>query len=150
MVDFAVEKLSDIREEVAPLLQADWDEIQHDKDKIPLKPHWDLYIQLEAMEVIRIFTARSKGKLIGYMVFVFTPSMHSEGHNLAVCDTLYVDKAHRKGFMALRFMAFCEMQILAEGKISWLQVTTTERNPIDPIMKRLGYSKTGTCFEKVI
>lgn len=149
-VKYQRERLASVKDDILPLLKQDWDEIQHDKDKIPLDPNWELYQAVEDATVLRIYTARTQeDKLVGYIVFILTPSMHSRSLTLAVCDILFLTKSRRKGMTGVRLMRFAEQEMIAEG-VRWFQITTTESHPIDPVMKRLGYRKTETRHEKVI
>ncbi len=96
-----------------------------------------------------IFTCRDDLKLVGYFVVIITPNLHCKGDTLAVADVIYLDKEYRSGLLGYKLFLFAESCIRDDG-YKTLQVTTTEMNPIDPLMLKLGYSKVETKFEKVL
>ena len=54
-----------------------------------------------------------------------------------------------KGLTGYKLFKFAE-RCLREDGIKVLHLTTTEANPIDAIMQKLGYNKIETKFEKVL
>jgi len=62
-------------------------------------------------------------------------------------DAIFLDKPYRKGFAGVRLIKFAEDCIKQDGH-STLLINTTELNPIDKLMDRLGYTKVVTSFEK--
>ena len=99
--------------------------------------------------MLRIFTVRDDTILVGYFVVLLIPSLHNKGLVQGIVDIIYLDKEYRKGFTGYKLFKFSE-KCLKEDNIKVMHVTTTEVNPIDPILKRLGYSKIETKFEKVL
>jgi len=148
-ITYQQEFLASVRDEVWPLLQKDWEEIEHNKEMLPLDPNWDLYELLEEQGNFYIFTARDHGQLIGYFTVIVFPSMHSQKAMLASNDVIYLDKQYRRGSVGLRMFKFAEKCLKEDGH-KVLYVTVTERHPIDPLLERLGYQKIETRFEKVL
>ena len=138
-----------MEEDIKPLLEKDWLEIEHNKSVRTLDPDWDAYYNIESSNMLRIFTARDNIKLVGYFVVLLIPSLHNKGLVQGVVDIIYLDKEYRKGFTGYKLFKFSE-KCLKEDNIKVMHVTTTEVNPIDPILDRLGYSKIETKFEKVL
>jgi hypothetical protein len=56
-------------------------------------------------------------------------------------------KSHRKGLVGAKLIRFSE-KCLREDGYKYLTITTTTANPIDPLMKRLGYQKIEEKFER--
>tara|TARA_R110002167_G_scaffold284302_1_gene489455 strand:- start:3332 stop:3784 length:453 start_codon:yes stop_codon:yes gene_type:complete len=148
-VSYQQEFLSQVEEDIKPLLEKDWLEIEHNKSVKTLDPDWDAYYNIESSNMLRIFTARDNIKLVGYFVVLLIPSLHNKGLVQGVVDIIYLDKEYRKGFTGYKLFKFSE-KCLREDNIKVIHVTTTEVNPIDPILDRLGYSKIETKFEKVL
>ena len=134
---------------VKPLLQTDWQEIEHNKSIRPLDPDWDAYFDLEAKGVLRVYTVRDIRKLVGYFVVCIVPNLHCKGNTQAVADVIYLHPEYRQGFTGYKLFKFAEDCLREEG-FSSLIVTTTEMNPIDPLIGRLGYKKIETKYEKVL
>jgi len=148
-LSYQQEFLSQVKDDIKPLLEKDWLEIEHNKSVKTLDPDWDAYYNIESSNMLRIFTARDNIKLVGYFVVLLIPSLHNKGLVQGVVDIIYLDKEYRKGFTGYKLFKFSE-KCLREDNIKVIHVTTTEVNPIDPILDRLGYSKIETKFEKVL
>ena len=148
-VTYQQEFIASVRDEVWPLLRQDWEEIEHNKDLLPLDPNWDLYELLESQGNFYIFTARDGSKLVGYFTVIVFPSMHSQKALLACNDVIYLDKDYRRGSVGTRLFKFTEKCLKEDGH-KVLYITTTEKHPIDPLLERLGYTKIETIFEKVL
>ena len=149
MLKYQQEFLHDFKADVGDLLQKDYEEIEHNKELRNLDPDWDIYGILEEQGSLMIFTCRDGLKLVGYFVVVTTPDLHSKGSTLAVADVIFLDKEYRSGLTGYKLFKFAEDCVRKDGFKS-LHVTTTEMNPIDPLMIRLGYSKIETKYEKVL
>jgi len=149
MLKYQQEFLDTFRKDVGDLLEKDYEEIEHNKELRSLDPDWDIYTVLEEQGSLMIFTCRDGLKLIGYFVVVTTPDLHSKGSTLAVADVIFLDKDYRSGLTGYKLFKFAEDCVRKDGLKS-LHVTTTEMNPIDPLMIRLGYSKIETKYEKVL
>lgn len=149
MIKYQQEFLSQVKSDIGPLLEEDWQEIEHNKHLYKLDPDWDIYGKLEEQGSLFIFTCRDGSKLVGYFVVVIIPSLHYKGSMIAAADVIFLSKEYRSGLAGYKLFKFAE-NCLREDGFKTLQVTTTERNPIDPLMERLGYSKIETKFERVL
>ena len=148
-VSYQQEFLSEVEDDIKPLLKRDWLEIEHSKSVRSLDPDWEAYYRAENSDMLRVFTVRDDTILVGYFVVLLIPSLHNKGLVQGIVDIIYLDKEYRKGFTGYKLFKFSE-KCLKEDNIKVMHVTTTEVNPIDPILKRLGYSKIETKFEKVL
>jgi len=148
-VKYQQEFLGTVKNDVGNLLQQDYEEIEHNKEVRSLDPDWGIYEVLERQGALMIFTCRDGVDLVGYFVVVITPNPHSKGSMLAVADIIFLCKSHRVGLTGYKLFKFAEDCLRKDG-FKTLHVTTTEVNPIDPIMVRLGYSKIETKYEKVL
>jgi len=149
MITYQQEFLAKLKDEIIPLLKEDWGEIEHNKDLRKFAPAWSLYEELELLNILSIFTVRDDEELIGYFVVMTMPSLHCEGINQAMCDLVYLRKKYRKGLIGYKLFKFAEECVRQDGA-DVLHVTTTEINPIDGLMLKLGYNKIETKFEKVL
>jgi hypothetical protein len=129
------------------ILQRDWEEVQHNSKTHKLDPDLDSYNALEERGQLYVFTCRDDGVLAGYFTAFVISDLHSKGSMRVVNDAIFLDKPYRKGFTGIRLIKFAEDCIKADGHLM-LSISTTELNPIDPLMIRLGYSKVSTTFEK--
>lgn len=147
MITYQQEALVSVIKDVTELARLDWEEINHDKEAYPFDPDWSLYELLEDTASLFIFTARDKGKLVGYFSVVKSPSLHSKGKFLFCNDVIYLHKDYRKGFVGVRLFKFVE-DCLREDGCTNLQVIFTDRYDITPLLTRLDYRHIESKFEK--
>jgi GNAT superfamily N-acetyltransferase len=130
-----------------PLLRCHWREIAHYPD-IPLDVDAASYEQVEAAGMLRIYTARLDGKLVGYAAFIVSPSLHYKGSIQAKQDVLYVDPAHRGGTIGARLVKFSDAHLAIEG----VQVVMQHVKLSHPLLGRLlvlrGYEPIETLYAK--
>ena len=145
VVKYQQEFLSQIKDEMEPLIAKDWDEVG--QDHIPLDVDWEAYFDLEESGVLQLFTARKEGLLVGYFLTMTVKSLQSRNHFFVTNDAIYVDPEHRGvGKGLFQFVENC----LKEDGHTNLIVTTTEKFPIDSMMYKMGYKRIETRFEKVL
>ena len=133
--------------DASDLIKRDWLEVQHNANTTKLDPDWGIYKSLEEQGLLYVFTCRDDNKLVGYFTALIVPNLHSKGSFKVMNDAIFLDKPYRKGFAGVRLIKFAEDCIKQDGH-STLLINTTELNPIDKLMDRLGYTKVVTSFEK--
>lgn len=146
---FALESIANVRREIEPLLEQHYKEIALNKDIIKLNPDWRAYAQLDAINGLRIYTARKDGKLMGYFVVIVSRSLHYKDHLFANNDVIFLTKTARKGLTGMKLVKYAIESLKAEG-VTKLHVNTKMHQPFDPIMERLGFEEIETVFSKVL
>jgi GNAT superfamily N-acetyltransferase len=149
MITYQQESLVTTKEDARPLLEKHWEEIALNKDTIKLNPDWDAYADLEDVGILKIFTARSDGNLIGYFVVFVRSHIHYKDNLFAYNDILYLDKDYRKGFTGAKLMKFAE-KCLKEDGVSVLVVNTKRHKPFDVLLSWLGYKHIENIYSKVL
>lgn len=148
-MDFALENIANVRREIEPLLEQHYKEIALNKDIIKLNPDWRAYAQLDAINGLRIYTARKDGKLMGYFVVIVSRSLHYKDHLFANNDVIFLTKTARKGLTGMKLVKYAIESLKAEG-VTKLHINTKMHQPFDPIMERLGFEEIETVFSKVL
>lgn len=148
-MDFALENIANVRREIEPLLEQHYKEIALNKDIIKLNPDWRAYAQLDAINGLRIYTARKDGKLMGYFVVIVSRSLHYKDHLFANNDVIFLTKTARKGLTGVKLVKYAIESLKAEG-VTKLHINTKMHQPFDPIMERLGFEEIETVFSKVL
>jgi len=111
MIVYAVEQLSQWRPDAEPMLPKHYEELATYKD-VPLDPEWPHYERGEANGVLRIYTARDDGALVGYALFVFIwKHPHYRTISLASNDILWVKPDSRGAGIASGLADFFEKDI---------------------------------------
>jgi hypothetical protein len=142
-ITYQVEPLVGILEELKPILQAHWEEIALYKDKIPLDPDYDKYLELNESGAIRVVTARDGEKLIGYFISTIQPHLHYQQDIYAINDILYLDETYRGSDTALGLFMFAEEDLKALG-VSVMIISMKVAKPFDALCEALGH----TCVER--
>lgn len=111
-VDYARETVAGLWDEIQPLLKKQADEVATFKD-IPLTPDKELYFKMDASGLVRVFTARKEGRLVGYSLFFVRASIQFQQSIQAQQDLIFIDKEER-GFGGF-FIDWCDIQLKLEG-----------------------------------
>lgn len=137
---YATETLTEaFFDEVAPLLERHYEEIAHWKD-MKLNAHREKYMGMAKANVLRIFTARNDGVLIGYCVYFISPSLHYAPFNFAHQDILFIDKPHRGSTLGLRLVRYSHQE-LKKDKVDVVFQHTKAREELNigAFLRRVGY-----------
>jgi GNAT superfamily N-acetyltransferase len=149
MITYQQESLVTAKKDARPLLEKHWEEIALNKDTIKLNPDWDAYADLEDAGILRIFTARSDGELVGYFVTFVKAHIHYKDHLFAYNDILFLTKEYRKGFTGSKLIKFAE-KCLKEDGVSVVVVNTKRHKPFDVLLEWLGYKHIENIYSKVL
>jgi hypothetical protein len=104
--------------ELQPILEKHWQEVAHFKD-LALNPHRPKYESIARNNALRIFTARDgAGKLVGYVVYFVTPSLHYAPHIFASDDILYIDPEHRGRRTGIDLIRFAHASLRADDHVT--------------------------------
>jgi hypothetical protein len=149
VITYQQESLATCKDDAIPLLERHWEEIALNKDLIKLNPDWDAYADLEEAGILKIFTARSEKKLIGYFVVLVKHHIHYKDHLFAYNDILFVDQDFRKGFTSPRLIKFSQ-KCLKEDGVAVMVVNTKRHKPFDTLLVWLGYKHIENIYSKVL
>lgn len=136
-VTYQREPSADWAEDAVPLFEAHRAEITHYPD-IPLDIDWDWYRTVEAAGMLRCYTARKNGGLVGYCVLMVQRNHRYRSSLQATQDVLYVAPAHRHGRVGLGLIRHVEEALRAEGVQVLYQHTKAKRTE-GALMDKLGY-----------
>lgn len=95
MITCQVEPFVPFLDEVKPLLPIHWEELALDKDKVPLDPQYEVYLERAARDEALSVTVREDGRLVGYFVGFIAPGLHYKTCLTCTMDIFYVLPEHR-------------------------------------------------------
>jgi len=147
MIEYAQETLNQAKADAIPLLIRHYEEIALNKDIIEFNPDWDMYAKYEEAGLLKIFTAREDGILIGYFVVIATRHLHYKDHIFAYNDIIYIAPEHRKGFAGWRLIKYAEKKLKEQGATIML-INVKRHKPFDALLERLGFSHIESIFSK--
>lgn len=143
------ERLDSVQEECQPLINKHWEEIAINQDNIKLNPDWDTYYKLESLGMIKIYTARVDGKLVGYFTIVVTKGLHYVDHLFGATDMIYISPEYRKGRAGYGLIKFAEQELKKSG-VSVLVINTKDHAPFDKLLQSMDYSLAERLYQKFI
>jgi GNAT superfamily N-acetyltransferase len=143
----AVEDLSKVRHEAGDLLVEHWRELA--TYDFPLEPDWDFYEKAAAIGLIRLYTARLEGQLVGYAAFIIRKNPHySTTDPWAVNDLVWLHPKLRGWGIGRQMAEFWEKDLRAYG-ISVIRVDAKAAHQrLVHMLARLGYNIIVTGLEK--
>lgn len=131
--------------EIIPLLEKHYEEIAHYKD-IPLDPDYEVYMKMETIGFLRVYTARTEeGKLIGYCIYFVKTNPHYKTSLQALQDVFFIDPAHR-GFGA-KLLIWTHKELKAEG-VQLVCQHIKAAHDFGPMLERLGYEFMDKIYVK--
>lgn len=144
---FQREEFAPCYEDALPLLQQHYTEIATHKD-IPLSPRYDMYKAIEAAGLLRIYTARHNGELVGYSAYTVGPAMHYETSLQAQQDVLYVAEEYRGKSVGIRLLKHAEQRLRAEGVQLVHQHVKLAHPMLGKLLMHSGYEASETIYTK--
>ena len=113
-MNYQRERWHDFHQEAMPLFREHWNETP-DYAGLEFDPNIETYNMLEAANMLRCFTARSKGQLVAYDIFMVIHHRHARSSLVALSDVLFVLPAFRTGRTVYRLISYCNDQLAMEG-----------------------------------
>jgi len=145
----AHECLSNVKEDIKPLLHKHWELVALNQGTIKLNPSWEEYARLDAAGILRIFTARDDGELVGYFVMMVSQSVHYKDHKFATNDVLFVLPDSRAGATGYKLIKFAEDHC-RENDVSLLMINTKVHIPFDSLMVGMGFDLIERIYSKFL
>jgi hypothetical protein len=130
------------------MLHEHWLELALYQDKIPLDPDYPAYVRACEAGLMKVYTARDEGRLIGYANFFVVPQHMHYRHRWAKNDIIWISPSHRDGRASVRLLRFAEEDLRATGPIV-IQIETKDHQPaLATLLELLGYDKVGESYGK--
>lgn len=143
---FQRERAVDLWDEAMPLFERHYRDVAHYQD-ITLKINQEHYNQADALGVLRCYTARMNGDLIGYCVFFVRHNMRYFDSLQALQDVLFLLPEYRGKSAGVRLIKFCEDRLRQEGCQVVYQHTKAASN-VGKLLERLGYEHIDNVYGK--
>jgi len=148
-VQFAIETIDQVLNDMTWLWDIHWQEIALDKAKVPLNPDVDTFRLLEDAGLLLIVTARDGEKMVGYHVSVVRPHLHYKHSLSAYADMYFIHPDYRQGMTGVRLFKYLEEQLRKKGVERVFQSTKLHKD-VGKLFERLGYKETERLYVKWI
>jgi hypothetical protein len=147
-VTFQAEHLRDVWEELLPLLATHYEEVAHYQD-IPLSVERAAYEGMADLGILKVYTARAEGELIGYGVFIVKRSPHYNTSLQAVQDVVFVAPEYRHGAIGTNLLIFCDVELRKLGvQVVYHHVKVKPHLDFGPLLERNGYELIDKIYGK--
>jgi hypothetical protein len=144
---FATEPFSmELLQEMLPLWQRHHDETAMYKE-FPLNPDIEMYAKSSEIGLLKIYTVRNSGKLIGYQVFFVMRHPHSRDLLQATQDIIFIDREHRRGLNGYKFLKYCSDDLIKNGVQAVFQHISADHD-FGAILRRMGYKICDLVYGK--
>jgi len=148
-MEYALECLPSVKKDILPLIEEHWELIALNKGSIKLNPDWEQYAALDASGIMKMFTARDNGELVGYFILLVNNSLHYKDHVFAVCDIIFVTPEARKGATGYKLLKYAENWCV-ENNVSLLNINTKVHMPFDSLLEKTGFNLIERLYSKYL
>lgn len=145
-----VERFADIVAPLRVLFTDMWSDMSRDISLPPLDVNYDGYVRLEAAGVLRTFTVRLRGALVGAAVFFVSPSMHYGGTKWASSDVIWIRPDMRRPLLGYRLLKFAEDAMQREGVTVLRMGAQLARPELGRLLVYMGYNAAEVHYQKVL
>lgn len=151
MVSFARESFAAGVTEGRLLAARDYEETIPYKDACPNEIDEERYAALENAGLLRAFSARRDGRLIGYCIYVVTPgALHARNTKRATCTDWYLLPEERRGLIGMKLMKFAEAALRREGVVLMATSVMETSTAAQVLLARMGHTLTERIYTKVL
>lgn len=146
---YAVERWSDVKRQMLPLLKRHWREVALNHKDVPLDIDHEKYDALDECKMLHILTVRRQGLLIGYHVAIVSGHLHYKSTLHGITDVYYIAPECRHGVTGMRMFQAVERELKALG-VKKLFTATKLHLDQGPLFERLGYKPVERLYAKII
>jgi len=149
MIKIQLESMTNVKKDIKPLLDEHWELVALNQGAIKLNPDYEEYARLDAAGVLKIFTARDNGVLVGYFVLTVAKSIHYSDHLFAVNDVIFVKPDSRAGATGFKLIKYAE-DYCKEAGVSVMTLNTKVHIPFDKLMVHMGFELIERVYSKFL
>ena len=147
MITTHVESLTERLEEMIPLFPLHYEELALNKDKVPLDPQYNIYLERDARGEVVFVTMRDAGELIGYFVGFVAPGLHYRTCLTCTMDIFYVHPDKRNGTTGVRLFRAVEKELKRRGVQRWFVGSKCHKDA-SVLFERLGFDRVEVYYSK--
>ena len=146
MITAQVERLTERLEEMKPLFPLHWEELALNKDRVPLDPQYDVYLERDARGEVLFVTLREVGELVGYFVGFVVPGLHYRTCLTLTMDIFYV-RPDKRGRCGVKLFREVEREAKRRG-VKRMFVGSKCHKDASWLFERLGYEEVERYYSK--
>lgn len=120
MITCHVESLTEHLPEIKKLLPLHYEELALNRDKVPLDPQYEIYIEREKRGELLFVVLRDAGEMIGYFIGFIAPGLHYRTCLTCTMDIFYIRKDKRGSALpGVKLFRFVQKEIKRRGVQRW-------------------------------
>lgn len=119
MITIQTESFEKRLDEFKPLFPLHWKELALNRDKVPLDPQYEVYIERERRGELLFVTMRELGEPIGYFIGFIAPGLHYKTCLTCTMDIFYVHPEQRGKRGGIKLFKFIENELKRRGVQRW-------------------------------
>lgn len=144
-----VETVAGVLDEIKPLFDRHWEVLALDKDKSPLDPQYEVYLEREGRGEALVVTLRELGVLVGYFVGFVAPGLHYRRTLTFTMDIFWVREDHRNRMGGLKLMK-CLMRELKRRGVQRAFLGSKLHQDAGRLFEAFGFAPVETYYSKWI
>ena len=113
------------------------------------EPDIEIHLKMQEMGILKFFTLRDKGKLVGYIFYSVMPNIQFKRVVVASQMGLFVDREYRRTLGAFSLISDSEYILKTFGINAIIQHTNIKHD-IGRLYESKGYELYDKCYIKVI
>lgn len=145
MITIMLESFEERLPELLPLLPLHYEELALNKDKVPLAPQYEIYIERERRGELMFMVVRDAGELIGYFIGFVAPGLHYKTCLTLIMDIFYIHPDHRGNSTGFKLFRSVEEEAAKRG-VQRMFVGSKCHLDASWLFERLGYEKVETFY----
>ncbi|AYA04627.1 GNAT family N-acetyltransferase [Acinetobacter sp. WCHAc010034] len=145
MITAHLESFEGNLEYLRPLLPIHYEELALNKEKVPLSPQFDKYINAEKEGGLIFVALRKAGDLVGYFIGFIAPGLHYSTCLTCQMDIFYVMPEHRGDGAGFHLFKFVECELKKRG-VQRFFVGSKMHKDASWLFERLGYTPVETYY----
>lgn len=145
MITAHLESFEGNLEYLRPLLPIHYEELALNKEKVPLSPQFDKYINAEKEGGLIFVALRKAGDLVGYFIGFIAPGLHYSTCLTCQMDIFYVMPEHRGDGAGFYLFKFVECELKKRG-VQRFFVGSKMHKDASWLFERLGYTPVETYY----
>jgi len=149
--EFHVENFETWYQDAKWLLEAHYEELSLDKDRVKMCLHCQRYLDMERLGMLHIVTMRlGDGKVAGYYIAMILPHMHyKDSGDMAYTDMYFIHPDYRVGGAGMKMLVFVEESLRRRGVLK-AYITTKLKQDHTTLLEGLGWKATDKVFTKFL
>ena len=149
---FKWEKFRDIAKELLPLFIRHWEEIEQDREAVPLDMDFDSYYRLDLEGMLHILTVRIDGRIVGYSFSLVGPHLHHQSTKTAHTEMFWLAPEYRSGWTGVRLLRLTRRGLKDRGvKLHTIDFRLSfQGGRVGKLLARLGYRPTAIVTRRIL